>query len=277
MSDWSSIVWGVFTNFLTKFLELVWYCSFRKSKRLQKLDTQFHIINDQLSHKISNNVIYLDIDEKEFSRIANLFMELPENDRFIITNIKEPCWFYKQFKDHADTKKSLIELESNINDLNKANEIITKLINLFYNSNDIDIFPHLRSFVTSEAEKRVRINYFNLKLGNPSSRDAFGSRNKNHEVFFFEKFINHNVKSLYQNIDTYKGTDALILNEERILKHDDSINELHYQKNNFVNEIKKGFFYNVIKYYKDYENGKDRKRILTSTSEILKTIYSIHV
>lgn len=278
---------GVFGNFFTKLVEIVWKRGSNKNKKLEESDDQFHIIDKKLSHKISNNIIFLDVDGKNFSTIANLYMGHPKNNKFIITNIKEPSWFYKRFKDYVDSagrgdtkaKDLLSELESNIDDLNKAAEIVEKLASLFYaEHNDIKIFPHLRSFVTASATKRVRINFFNLILNNENSREEFKDRNKKHVVFFFEKFINYNsVVSLYQNIDAYQGTDALILNEERVLNHDDLINELHYQKNNFVKEINNGFFYNVIKDFKGYERGEKDKYRLTSDIWKQEEMYGIHI
>ncbi|KHE90980.1 MAG: hypothetical protein K8F52_10675 [Candidatus Scalindua rubra] len=274
-----SFFWGVCSNFFTKYVEKYWPFSSNKNKKLEEFDTQFHIIDKKLKHKITNNVVFLDVDEKEFSKIAHCYMKYEENKRFIITNTKEPSWFYERFRKHVnaaegdtEAKKLIINFESNIDNMNKTYATADKIANLFYHKyNDIKIFPHLKSFVTSTADKRVRINFFNLKVNNEKNRNDFKERNKKHEVIFFEKFINFNrsVESLFQSINEYQGTDALILNEERVLNHDDLINELHYQKNNFLNNINNGFFYNVVNNYMEFKNNND-STIYRSTSDIWK-------
>lgn len=240
------------------------------------IDSYYHILDEGpfYFHKNYNNIILLDVNEEAFSGIASKFMKEGKNSKVFITNIKQPEWFYSTFKNsvyseagkNETVQHSLQAFEWFVknNSWSDADRELKEIIDLFYKGNEkaIIVFPHLRSFGNSGTEK-VRISFFDLNIEDTASKKTFKENNKKWHFYFFEKFINHNnVESLYKRIDKYKGTDALILNNKIILNHDDSINELHYQRN-----VKSGFFYNVTN---DYEEKKTKYQ---KTFDIWDIIY----
>ena len=270
-------VLGVLSSIVANLLKPQTYFFLNKYCFFLKKSTQ--IVYGNSKQKIFNNVILLDVHEKEFSKIACEFLKDCKYKNFIITNIKEPSWFYRNFKDYVNSEKTehkrakllLKKFENTINNINNSNVIIEELIELFYNGNDINIFPHLRDFANSSVENKNRMNFFDLNLNSTNSLNNFKSRNRDFEVYFFEKFINYKINSYFHDINDsqfdYRGTDALILNNRFILKHDDSINELNYQKNCLIKKTTNGFFHFVVS--KKLEEKK--------TSEILKKVYSINI
>lgn len=263
-----SFILGIFASLVATFAfpEIRLWVNNRLGKYKYIFDTHFRIIHNHISPKIYNGIVLLNITENEFSVISNNFMRHPKHKGIcIITNTKEPWWFYEKFREYVfhemhgnnNAAKLLVQLESNMSNLKEAEKIVKKLRNLFYKKNTkIKIFPHLRSIYNLkwDSQEKVRINFLDLNLGARKSEKEFKKRNKYHEVFFFENLINNKrVKSVYQYNHTFPfpGTDALILGESIILNHDDSINELNYQKNSLVHRTTSGFFHTVLRDYKE--------------------------
>lgn len=284
MSHLLAFLIGALSSLFVETIKHRFFLILFKIKKKIGFDSHFHILNENEKplHMNYDNIILPNVDEEEFSTISSNFIKEGKNTEIIITNIKQPEWFYSIFSNSVSLgkgrNKSALDILNQFekfveNKLWKnANDKLEELIVLFYRGNqqDFDVFPHLRSFGNSVA-KKVRISFFDLNINDPDSIEKFMKKNEKRHVLFFEKFINYETESLYQRINKYKGTDALIINSKIILNHDDSINELHYQTNSFLDKIKSGFFYNVIENYRD--KGKQYKY----TFEIFEKIKDIDV
>ncbi|MBM4056045.1 MAG: hypothetical protein FJ264_15540 [Planctomycetes bacterium] len=265
MSNLISFFLGVLSSLFAETVRHKFFFLLFKAMKIMRIESHFYILNEERFQKSYNNVILYDVDEEAFSNIACKFIKERKNTEIFVTNIKEPEWFYSTFSNSISSEKGknenaksyLKEFEESVkrNDWHTANNKLESLIQLFYKGNidDFYVFPHLRSLGNSPV-KTVRISFYNLNINDLGSIKVFMERNKKWHVLFFEKFINYNAESWYQKINKYRGTDALILNKKIILNHDDSINELYYQRDSVFYEIKSGYFYKVIDDYvdKDY-------------------------
>jgi len=280
-----SFLLGIVASILATMIYPQIACFLSKYSKYIGLDSHYRIIAEKANKLVFNDIICLDISEKVFSQIATKYMRNNNNRNILITNIQEPKWFYKKFKeyvediDHGATEiKTILDEYENaflksIN-LNTANEKINVISKEFYSKNSsIKIFPHLKSFSMSKIDNKARINFFDLKLANITSCDNFKKRNKAYEVYFFEKLINFETKSLFKNIgeNDYNGTDALILNNKIVLNYYDSIQELNYQNNHLIKIVKGGFFHYIIEEYINNTSNFD------DTSTILKRVYGIDI
>lgn len=272
-------VGGLFLDFLISLVSPSferWY----KNKIRRVFNRNLNIILNSTPHKNFDNVILVDTAENTFSKIAKKFIKKPKNRSFIITNVQEPFWFYNKVEKHIHCRKpdhvELLQefrsaLTTNNPDYVAADGIIIKLL-----SND-DIFAHSKEIVNyknnNKKVDKVRINYFKINMDNAKSITDFKSRNGIYHFYFFEKYINNGIESLYDSIDEdseYRGTDALILNEEIILNYDSSIKELYYQNCSLKGKTENGFFHNVIEKYKKHKKENPEYK---NTLDIFEKVY----
>ncbi|MCK9628315.1 MAG: hypothetical protein M0R37_06970 [Bacteroidales bacterium] len=192
---------------------------------------------------VSNNIIFVGVKEDQFSEYAERFMR-EEKSQIIITNSREPGWFYKKFRNAIfDTKSGNSNAQSIIQNLEtifkqkntnyeSAYLEIRKLRKLFFEDKVINnVFPHLKKLSESGSSNKLRVNFFKYNINDCRAKEFENFRKDNTKLhlFFFETFINYNVKSIYCNIceSKYEGEDALILSDKVLLYN--NIKELHYR------------------------------------------------
>lgn len=203
------------------------------------------IFNGNKDNIVYDNIIFIGINEQKFSEMAEKLMD-EEDSQIIITNSREPCWFYKKFRNAVfDTRtgnfnaQTIIQNLENIFkqetiDYKSAYKQIIELRKLFFEKKVINnVFPHLIKFAGAGSPNLVkkRLNFFKYNANNPDTCefDNFKSDNTKLHLFFFETFINYKVKSIFCNIceSEYEGEDALILSNRVLLYN--NIKELHYR------------------------------------------------
>ncbi len=274
-----------------------------KGFRFIGVKSQYSIIGSQNAQKIFDDVISLEIDSECFSSIASEFIEYEENDNFLITNIKEPWWFYKEYKDKVksqdtgseESKKLWEEYEKLFKlkplDFNKINNKLKEISETIFSDMEgtlKTILPHLRTIYEQDNVDRIRVSFFNVNPHNldreakyPNFTTLFCQRNADYKVYFFENIINTNTISLFVNIKDYhnakySGTDALILNKRIVLNHDDSIKELIYVEKDLIKAINSGFFHQITKDIDEYKQKKENASVpFQKTNVILEKLYGI--
>ena len=155
---WEKFMPGVGISILTGLIVAYFMPSIRRRIDLtikdRGYDKQFNLIPGNF-RKIYNDVIFLDVKDKNFSEIATNFMKYKNNNEFIITNIQEPCWFFEQFKAGITNEKNghtaaaaiLEDFEKIFAchpiDYNLALTKIKDLIAVFYTKNEITVCVNL--------------------------------------------------------------------------------------------------------------------------------------
>lgn len=246
----------------------------------------------QEENNIYNSFTSFDKSLTVFSEIVSKYLKdrkIPDEDSrencVVITNIKEPIWYWEEFRktytDDTEIGKLMEELESNPNCTCLFKNIKKIADAYFKDKNNSTLFPHQKIFKEKFSKKNTahRINSFQLVLNEDgkiepnvaaanATNQEWKDRNSLHTLLFFYAIFEKGVKNWVFNpfdLSRHKGgaaesvgdyiekgfykrdlgTDAIIFDNKIIFNYDSEIGAINYYKINHTKKTVNSFFSRV--------------------------------
>jgi len=172
-----------------------------------------------------------------FSFVENTFIE--GNNKYIIFNSVDPCFFYNQIKGSLEKNLKCIQLfreyENAVHtkQFSQAKETLNLIYDIYINI-DIPSLKHLK--ILSSFRHKYRIQFMNFDMGSEDEKNIYIDKNELHHFIFFNEFINKDVRCFWTraiNEDEKILLNGIVIDDKYLFDFNVNSSSLFFARDRF--------------------------------------------